>query len=59
VATVKDNKILKKKVSLGIDYGLQVEVRSGLTIDDDIILNPLDSITDGQIVKIETPTKRP
>jgi hypothetical protein len=59
VATVKDNKILKKKVSLGIDYGLQVEVRSGLTSDDDIILNPLDSITDGQVVKIETPTKRP
>jgi RND family efflux transporter MFP subunit len=59
VATVKDNKILKKKVSLGIDYGLQVEIRSGLTIDDDIILNPLDSITDGQVVKIETPTKRP
>ena len=59
VATVKDNKILKKKVSLGIDYGLQVEVRSGLTADEDIILNPLDSITDGQTVKIETPQKRP
>ncbi len=59
VATVKDNKILKKKVSLGIDYGLQVEIRSGLTADEDIILNPLDSITDGQTVKIETPQKRP
>lgn len=59
VATVKDNKILKKKVSLGIDYGLQVEIRSGLTADEDIILNPLDSITDGQTVKIETPPKRP
>jgi multidrug efflux system membrane fusion protein len=59
VATVKDNKILKKKVSLGIDFGLQVEIRAGLTLDDDIILNPLDSITDGQVVKIETPTKRP
>jgi RND family efflux transporter MFP subunit len=58
VATVKDNKILKKKVSLGIDYGLQVEVRSGLTTDEDIVLNPLDSITDGQVVKIETPPKR-
>ncbi|MEN9589476.1 MAG: hypothetical protein RLZZ481_1262 [Pseudomonadota bacterium] len=59
VATVKDNKILKKKVSLGIDYGLQVEIRSGLTAEEDIILNPLDSITDGQTVKIETPPKRP
>ena len=58
VATVKDNKILKKKVSLGIDYGLQVEIRAGLTADEDIILNPLDSITDGQVVKIETPTRR-
>jgi RND family efflux transporter MFP subunit len=59
VATVQDNKIVKKKVSLGIDYGMQVEVRAGITLDDDIILNPLDSITDGQVVKIETPTKRP
>jgi RND family efflux transporter MFP subunit len=59
VATVKDNKILKKKVSLGIDYGMQVEIRAGVNMDDDIILNPLDSITDGQVVKIETPTKRP
>ena len=59
VATVKDNKIVKKKVSLGIDYGLQVEVRAGLTADEDIVLNPLDSITDGQTVKIETPPKRP
>ena len=59
VATVKDNKILKKKVSLGVDFGLQVEIRSGLTAEEDIILNPLDSITDGQTVKIETPQKRP
>jgi RND family efflux transporter MFP subunit len=59
VATIKDNKILKKKVSLGIDYGLQVEVRAGLTADEDIVLNPLDSITDGQVVKVETPPKRP
>ncbi|PHY05730.1 MAG: efflux transporter periplasmic adaptor subunit [Alcaligenaceae bacterium] len=59
VATVKDNKILKKKVSLGVDYGLQVEIRSGLTAEEDIILNPLDSIMDGQTVKIETPPKRP
>lgn len=59
VATVKDNKILKKKVSLGVDYGMQVEIRAGVTLDDDIILNPLDSITDGQVVKIETPPKRP
>jgi RND family efflux transporter MFP subunit len=59
VATVKDNKIVKKKVSLGIDYGLQVEVRSGLTSDEDIVLNPLDSIADGQVVKVETPSKRP
>ena len=59
VATVKDNKIVKKKISLGIDYGMQVEVRGGLTTDDEIVLNPLDSITDGQLVKIETPPKRP
>jgi RND family efflux transporter MFP subunit len=61
VARVVDNKIEKRKVVVGIDYGLQVEVKSGVASDDNLIVNPLDSITDGQTVVVETPPapKRP
>ena len=61
VARVVDGKIEKRKVSVGIDYGMQVEVKSGVTAEDSLIVNPLDSITDGQSVVIQTPPapKRP
>lgn len=55
VATVVDGKVEKKQVKLGIDYGLTVEVRSGVTQNDEVILNPPDSIAPGQAVVIETP----
>jgi multidrug efflux system membrane fusion protein len=53
VATVKDDIITRKKVTLGIDFGMQVEVRSGIAKDDWLILNPLDSVTDGQRVIVQ------
>jgi multidrug efflux system membrane fusion protein len=61
VATVKDDIITRKKVTLGIDFGMQVEVRSGIAKDDWLILNPLDSVTDGQrvIVQIAKPAAPP
>ncbi len=61
VARVVDGKIEKRKVAVGIDYGMQVEVKSGVSADDSLIVNPLDSITDGQSVVIQTPPapKRP
>jgi len=61
VERVIDGKIEKRKVSVGIDYGMQVEVKSGVTAEDSLIVNPLDSITDGQSVVIQTPPapKRP
>ncbi len=61
VARVVDGKIEKRKVSIGIDYGMQVEVNSGVSADDSLIVNPLDSITDGQPVVVQTPPapKRP
>jgi RND family efflux transporter MFP subunit len=61
VARVVDGKVEKRKVVIGIDYGLQVEVKSGVSADDSLIINPLDSLTDGQTVVVETPPapKRP
>lgn len=59
VATVVDGKVEKKQIKLGIDYGTTVEVRSGITTDDKVILNPPDSIVPGQQVVIETPPPAP
>jgi RND family efflux transporter MFP subunit len=61
VATVKNDEVTRKKVILGTDFGMQVEVRSGVTKEDWLILNPLDSVTDGQrvIVQIAKPPAAP
>lgn len=61
VATVKNDEVTRKKVTLGTDFGMQVEVRSGVTKEDWLILNPLDSVTDGQrvIVQIAKPPAAP
>ena len=58
IAVVKDNRAEKKKVTLGIDFGNQVEIRSGLTPDDLMILNPVDSLVNGQAVVPQAPAPR-
>ena len=55
VAVVKDNKVERRAVNIGIDYGQNVEVISGLDPQEQLIMNPRDSITTGQVVVIETP----
>jgi len=59
IAVVKDGRVEKKKVSLGIDFGTQVEIRSGLSRDDQMILNPMDSLVTGQLVKAQEAAPRP
>ena len=59
VAVVVDGKAEKKKVKLGVDYGMTVEIRSGVTASDVVILNPPDSIATGQPIVIETPPAPP
>ena len=39
-------------VTIGHDYGSSVEVLSGLTSEDTVILDPSDSIMEGSAVKI-------
>ncbi|HEY4372780.1 MAG TPA: efflux RND transporter periplasmic adaptor subunit [Burkholderiales bacterium] len=53
----EDNKVRLQPVTLGTDYGLRVEVKSGLKAGDSIIINPPDSLISGRavtIVKAET-----
>src|SRR5271156_3797944 len=47
VGVVKDGKVELTAVTLGHDFGNQVEVVSGLKPDDQIIVNPPDSIVHG------------
>lgn len=54
----KENRARKKKVTLGVDFGNQVEIRSGLSPDELMILNPMDSLVDGQLVSPQTPAPR-
>jgi RND family efflux transporter MFP subunit len=54
----QDKRAQKKKVTLGVDFGNQVEIRSGITADDQLILNPMDSLVNGQVVIPQSPAPR-
>jgi len=52
VGVVKDGKVVLTAVTPGRDFGNQIEVVSGLKPDDQVIINPPDSIVSGQQVQI-------
>ena len=52
VGIVKDGKVVLSAVTPGHDSGNQIEIVSGLTADDQVIINPPDSIAAGQQVQI-------
>ena len=52
VAVVKDNKTDLVPVTLGRDFGSEVEVLVGLNGDENLIVNPPDSIVSGQEVRL-------
>jgi multidrug efflux pump subunit AcrA (membrane-fusion protein) len=47
-----DNKVRLKPIVIGRDYGTEVEVLSGVGPNDSLVLNPSDSLEDGQTVQI-------
>ena len=49
---MKDGKVALTAVTPGHDFGNQIEIVSGLKPDDQIIINPPDSILHGQAVQI-------
>jgi RND family efflux transporter MFP subunit len=56
VATVDANsRALLKPISIGRDYGKEVEVKFGIAPDELIIVNPPDSLVTGQPVRIAGP----
>jgi RND family efflux transporter MFP subunit len=60
VATVDDqHRVRLKDVSEGRDFGTEIEVLSGITAADTLIVNPPDSIGDGTQVRIQPPPSGP
>src|SRR6266481_3384237 len=49
---VKDGKVVLAAVTPGRDFGNQIEIVSGLKPDDQVIINPPDSLVSGQRVQI-------
>jgi RND family efflux transporter MFP subunit len=58
VATVKGDRVQLREVTMGRDFGSSVEVLAGLTADDLVVINPPDSLADGQTVQISQPAAR-
>jgi RND family efflux transporter MFP subunit len=52
VGIVKDGRVVLTAVTPGHDFGNQIEIVSGLKGDDQLIVNPPDSIVSGQEVQI-------
>jgi RND family efflux transporter MFP subunit len=57
VATVDDRHTVRlKNITEGRDFGTEIEVLAGITPEDVLILNPSDSIADGQQVRVQEPS---
>ena len=52
VGIVKDGKVVLTAVTPGRDFGNEIEIVNGLQQDDQIIVNPPDSLVSGQEVQI-------
>lgn len=52
VASVQNNKATLMPITLGRDFGSEVEVLTGLSGDEKLVVNPPDSIVSGQEVRL-------
>src|ERR1700761_4183454 len=53
VGVVRHGRVELTPVEIGHDYGAKVEITAGLTPQDQVILNPSDSLAQGELVQIE------
>ena len=52
VAIVRNGRVHLQPITIGKDNGTSLEVSSGVSADDAIILDPSDSLIEGQQVKL-------
>lgn len=57
-AVVKNGRVHLQQVKVGHDYGDQVEITSGITADDALVLDPADSLAEGAEVHIQQHSQR-
>jgi hypothetical protein len=43
-------------ISIGRDYGTTLEILAGVSIEDRVIINPSDSLEEGQVVNVAPPS---
>jgi hypothetical protein len=54
---VRDGDVQLVPISIGHDYGNTVEVTAGLSPEDQVVVNPSDSLVSGTRVEINTNTQ--
>jgi hypothetical protein len=52
VGIVRNGQVHLQNVTIGKDNGRSVEISNGLTADDQVILDPSDSLAEGQSVQV-------
>jgi RND family efflux transporter MFP subunit len=52
VGVVRDGKVHLQNVTIGKDNGATLEIATGLTAEDAVILDPSDSLAEGQAVRV-------
>ena len=52
VAVVRNDRVHLQPVTMGRDFGTSVEVVSGVTAEDRVVVNPPDALEEGQMVQI-------
>ena len=55
VGVVREGKVVLVPVTIGHDYGSTVEIVSGLKVDDAVVLDPPDSLAEGDSVHTVSP----
>jgi RND family efflux transporter MFP subunit len=57
VGVVRDGHVQLVPITIGHDYGNTVEVTAGLSLEDQVVVNPSDSLVSGTRVEINTSTQ--
>jgi multidrug efflux pump subunit AcrA (membrane-fusion protein) len=55
VAAVADGKVTLVPVTIGRDFGDSIEILSGLSGSEQVVVNPPDSLNTGETVQIAAP----
>jgi hypothetical protein len=53
-----DGKVQLRPITIGRDYGTTLEILGGVSPDDQIVVNPSDSLENGQPVNIAQPQQK-